>query len=59
MTGKVIRPKIKSAIVTLLNDNAVKCLLNIYDYTYRYELLSTLVIETSFCSAKAVNEKMH
>lgn len=52
MAGQIIRPKIKQAIVTLLNESVAKCLLNVYGYTYRLGVLPTSVIETSCCSEK-------
>lgn len=52
MAGQIIRPKIKHAIVTLLNESVAKCLLNVFGYTYRPRVLPTSVIETSCCSEK-------
>lgn len=52
MAGQIIRPKIKQAIVTLLNESVAKYLLNVYGYTYRLGVLPTSVIETFCCSEK-------
>lgn len=49
MASKVMGHSRGLTIIVLINEHVVNCFLNVYVYTHKSVLLSTIVKEASFC----------